>query len=328
MYPALAAATASYSYTTILLAALPVFAVTGIAFALRWKGKWEEKGDGPLLWMLVHVFFPCLLFRLVTGNPELMNPLEVVWPPLVGFSLIILGFIVAWLIAGWMGLKVGAGRRTFAFAVGIFNYGYMAIPLVEALFPGNKTTGVLVVHNLGIEMAVWTVGIMLVSGEFAKGFVSKLMNPPAMALLLGLVANFTGLYQYVPTWLDRTIGFFGNCGIPVGLILAGGTLAEVVKAGDWRENARVPVMGVVLRLMLLPILFLVVASLLPASLQELRRVVIVQAAMPAGMLPIVLAKHYGGEPRVAVQVVVATTVVAFFTMPLWIQIGLGLIGEG
>jgi hypothetical protein len=29
---------------------------------------------------------------------------------------------------------VGSGLRTFAFSVGIFNYGYMAIPLVEALF--------------------------------------------------------------------------------------------------------------------------------------------------------------------------------------------------
>ncbi|MDP0500178.1 MAG: AEC family transporter [Verrucomicrobiota bacterium JB022] len=326
--PLLLAATADYSYARILLAALPIFAVTLTAFGLRWRGLWKSEGDGPLLWLLVHVLMPCLLFRLVSGNAVLMDPLDVIWPPLVGFSLVLTGFALAWVVGGWMGLRVGAGRRTFAFAIGIFNYGYMAIPLVEALFGPTDTMGVLVVHNLGIEMALWTVGIMLVSGEFAKGFVSKLFNPPAIALILGLVANFTGLYAHIPPWLDRTLLFFGNCGIPVGLILAGGTLAEVAKAGAWKENPRTPLVGTLLRLGILPAVFLLVAVLLPPSLQDLRRVVVVQAAMPAGMIPIVLAKHYGGEPKVAVQIVVATTVGAFFTMPWWIRVGLGLIGEG
>ena len=48
--------------------------------------------------------------------------------------------------------------------------------------------------------------------------------------------------------------------------------------------------------------------------------------MPAAMFPIVLAKHYGGKPEVAVQVVVATTTVCFLTMPFVIVLGMSILG--
>jgi malate permease and related proteins len=51
----------------------------------------------------------------------------------------------------------------------------------------------------------------------------------------------------------------------------------------------------------------------------------VQAAMPAGILPIVIAKHYGGRPITAVQVVLGSTAIGLFTVPLWLRVGLGWI---
>jgi predicted permease len=43
--------------------------------------------------------------------------------------------------------------------------------------------------------------------------------------------------------------------------------------------------------------------------------------MPCAVFPVVLARHYGGNVSVALQVIAATTVVSLFTMPLWIQWG-------
>jgi predicted permease len=44
--------------------------------------------------------------------------------------------------------------------------------------------------------------------------------------------------------------------------------------------------------------------------------------MPAATLPIVLARHYGGEPATALRIVLGTSAVSFITTPVWIHFGL------
>ena len=75
-----------------------------------------------------------------------------------------------------------------------------------------------------------------------------------------------------------------------------------------------------LRLGLIPVIMLVLAMYLPLS-DELKKVIVIQSAMPAGIMPIALAKHYNGQPIVAFRIVVATTIVALVAIPLWIRIG-------
>jgi len=70
-----------------------------------------------------------------------------------------------------------------------------------------------------------------------------------------------------------------------------------------------------LRLGILPVLFLLLAKYLPCSL-ELKRVITIQAAMAAAVFPIVMAKHYGGDPATALRVVLGTSLVGLVTIPL------------
>ena len=74
----------------------------------------------------------------------------------------------------------------------------------------------------------------------------------------------------------------------------------------------------------MPLAFIAVAALLTGS-QELQRVLVVEAAMPAAIFPIVLAKHYGGKPNVAVQVCLATSLVSLVLTPAWLLLGLHLL---
>jgi hypothetical protein len=59
---------------------------------------------------------------------------------------------------------------------------------------------------------------------------------------------------------------------------------------------------------------------------ELRQVLVVQAAMPAAMTPIMLARLYGGRPAIAVQVVLATTIGSIVTLPWIIYWGIHWVG--
>ena len=79
-----------------------------------------------------------------------------------------------------------------------------------------------------------------------------------------------------------------------------------------------------MRLCLSTILILCMVKFLPLP-DDLKRLLVVQAAMPAAIFPIVLARLYGGQPQVAIQVVVATSVVGMITAPLVIAWGLGWV---
>ena len=83
--------------------------------------------------------------------------------------------------------------------------------------------------------------------------------------------------------------------------------------------------SVIVRLAVVPMVILCLAKFLPLA-TELRQVLVIQAAVPAGVFPIVLSRYYGGRADVAIQVVVATTLVSLVTMPLIVSFGIAWIG--
>lgn len=311
------------SYGQLLLLILPVFGLIGIGVGVRRIGWMTAAADTSLLKMVVSCFYPCLVFESVLNNEALRNPSNLAFAPLVGFCAMTAGILVAFYAGRAFGLTRGHGLRTFAFATGINNYGYIPILLMGSLFPGDGL-GVLLVHNVGCEAAIWTVGILVLSGLSLREGWRKLINGPVIALLVGVAGNLLNLGPKVPRVVMDVIHQCAVCSIPLGLILIGATLEQYFRRPKELFDARVSVFSTLLRLGVFPFALLALAKYLPCSL-ELKHVLVLQAAMPAGILPIVIAAHYGGQPLTAVRVVIATTVVGIFLIPLWLRVGIAWI---
>jgi hypothetical protein len=54
-------------------------------------------------------------------------------------------------------------------------------------------------------------------------------------------------------------------------------------------------------------------------------VIVIQAAMTSAVFPIVMSRHYGGDPATAVRAVVSTSVLGLVTIPWWLHVGQRLI---
>jgi predicted permease len=109
----------------------------------------------------------------------------------------------------------------------------------------------------------------------------------------------------------------------VAILITGAVMMDLV--GVERPSPKIVLGGCVVRLAVLPVLLLAAAKFLPAPL-ALKQVLVVQAAMPSAMSPIMLAKIYQGRPGVAVQVVIATTLASLFTLPFVIVWGSRWVG--
>jgi predicted permease len=178
------------------------------------------------------------------------------------------------------------------------------------------------VHNVGVELALWTAGIALISGEqrAARRGWHHLFNAPVVAICTAIILHFIGARQWLPGVALNAVHNVGITAIPLGLLLTGATFADEFKSRVLTEHTGISIAAIVLRLGILPALMLLLARWLPAPI-ELRSIIVIQAAMPCAVMPVILAKHYGADSATAMRIVLATSVFALLTIPLWLQLG-------
>jgi len=312
------------TYVQLLLLVLPVFVLIGIGVVVRRLHWIEGEAETSLIRLVVNVTYPCLIFESVAGNAALRSPGNLVVPPLLGFGITVLGIYAGLYVAKLIGLQIGTGLRTFALAVGIANYGYLPLPIMEAIW-GPESRGVLLVHNVGVEAAIWTVGVLVLSGQSLREGWRRLVSPIVITLALAVAFNLGGLTPHLPGVITTTIHALAVCAIPLGLIMTGVNLANYLNEPRQLFDVKVSVAAMALRLGVLPVVILLLANYLPLSL-ELKRVLVVQAAMPAAVIPIIIARLYGGHPRTAVQIVLGTTALGVLVIPLWLRAGIAWVG--
>jgi len=289
----------------------------------RWKFLTTD-ADQSLLKVTINVLMPALIFNSVMHNEALKQIGNVVLAPIVGFVSIALGMLIALALARTAGLNSRKAVATFVLCAGIYNYAYVPVPLVKVLFPAD-TLGVLFAHNLGVEIAFWTLGLMALGAVGSGNVWRNMLNAPVLAIFISLALNFAGAERFIPDFILLTAKLLGQCAVPIGLILIGATIADHLHEFRAGWGWRVILSSCLVRLGVVPIIFILVARYLPCSV-ELKRVIVVQAAMPAATFPILLARHYGGEPSTALRIVIGTSVASLVTTPLWIRIGLKFVG--
>lgn len=311
-------------FGTVLNAVIPVFAIMAAGLAIRRFNWLSEEADQSLFRVVVNLLMPCLILDTAIGNAAFNNARNLLLAPVVGFVTVGLSVAVVWFSCRWIKFSGAPARRTFALATGLQNYGYVPLPLTLLLFD-DRTTGVLFLHNVGVEACLWSALLLLLTGGHAGGGWKQIFNAPLFSIVLALGLNFTGAGPHLPSAVVKTLHLLGQCAFPIALVLVGATIADHLGELRSGEGWLLMVPAVALRMAILPLGLLLLAKYLPASV-ELKRVLVIEAAMPAAVVPIVMARHYGGDPALALRIVLSTSVVSLVTTPLWIRFGLKWVG--
>ncbi|MEM1059392.1 MAG: AEC family transporter [Verrucomicrobiota bacterium] len=311
------------TFYQVLNAAVPVYLLITVGVAVRLAGVLTAEADASILRLLINLLMPSLILVSLIGNEFASDPVNLIAGPLLGYGTVAVGIGGAWVAGRLLGLPE-LPQRAFALAVGLYNYGYIPLPLVLALF-GPESLGVLFLFNTGTELAIWTLGIMVLRGGHWRDGWRRIQPAPVLAVIVGVGINLLGLSAAVPGVLLSGLGMLGGCAIPLGILLVGATACDL--RGDIRLAGRGREVGTALlvRMVLLPAVFLLLA-LLPGLTPALRDILVIQAAMPSAMLPIILIKMEKGDVPLALTIVIASSVLSFFTIPFVIKLGLWLTG--
>lgn len=314
----------------VLMSVLPVYFLILAGAVLRKLKILKREQDEPAFHLVFSVLYPCLILDKILGSDSVKDPVPVLWGVAVGFGMTALGMLLSGFAAAGFGFQKGSGKRTFALTSGVQNFGYTAIPVVAQVWgTAGGAMAMLFVHNLGVELAIWSVGVMMLSGE-SKIAWRRLVNGPVISVLIGLLLAVTGADSLLehpaegPANPVRTaMGWLGAGAFPIAILITGAMMIDLI--GEEKPSLKVTLGGCLVRILALPALMLALAKWLPAPI-ALKQVMVIQAAMPSAMTPIMLAKIYGGRPGVAVQIVLATTLLSLFTLPFVIVWGKWWLG--
>lgn len=307
------------NWISIILAVLPPFLLLFIGCVARrmdWLGR---EADRTLSRFIICVLYPCFIIYHVLGSDSPIGADEAWIAGTFGFFAISIGFIIARLVAPVLKITK-VERPAFCFCSGIFNYGFFAIP-VASLFFGNDLVVKIILFNLGVEVAIWTVGILLLTSSRLE--IRKIFNPPAISVLLALILQALGGKELFPKFGWEVLSMIGNCSIPMALMIIGASFYDLLKGYRPSPAFRVELGAVITRAIIVPAIFLLYANYgwIPTEVSWMSKVLLVQAAMPAGVFALVVVKNYEQDSQTGLRAIMATMVVSFITLPTWIWIG-------
>lgn len=300
----------------VVTSVLPVYLLIAAGALARRCGVVRKEHEDGIMRIVYTVMLPAFILDKILGSEVLRNGSAVLSAFGLGFFLILTCTAIGAVVGRLIGLERGTGMRTFALSAGTQNFGFTAAPVVEILW-AQGALAMLFIHNIGVELAMWSAGVMIMSGERGLHW-RKMLTGPVVAVLAGLVLVALGLDDKIEGPARRAISMIGIGGFPLGVFITGCLIMDLITAE--KPSWRIGIGATLVRMLLAPAVFLCAARFLPIAV-ELKQVLIVQAAMPAGMTPIILARLYGGRPAVAVQIVVLTTALSLVTLPWIISIG-------
>lgn len=299
----------------ILEALFPIFAIILLGFLIS-----RTPISSPSVWeglerLTYYLFFPALLVgRLSATSFDADELLAIAF--VLGFSLFVFTILFTGLRA-FIAKEQGSLSSVYQGSIR-FNT-YIGLACIEALYgdAGLTLAALCLVVYIPAVNVLSVVSLTASGGGGNRAVVavgSILTNPLVLACLAGL-----GLSLWDPSIPELGWGIvevLSQPALPLGLLAVGAGI-RFVTLGDqtWQF-----IVAVFCKLLAFPAL-VVVGTLLFQVNPGLSAVLLLLTCLPAPPSAYILARQLGGNVSLMANIITLQTIVAFFTIPLWIDIG-------
>ena len=303
---------------------LTLFICIFIGYILRIKNILPENGGKVVAKLVTWVFAPALSFSTMAKKCT-VDALSV-YAVNIGFScfVIAISLTVAILLSRVFVRENSSERGIYQYALAFANFGYMADPIILAMF-GDEALAYYKMFTIpaSIMIYTWGIGVLVPKGTDRGSFIKKILNMPTIALFLGIIVGMTGLGDNLPTFVTSSLDSLKVCMGPCAMLVAGITVANY-SLPEMIRNKKVYVASV-LRLIVLPCA--IVAAVFGAK--ELVNLIFGTdidnlavyltfffTAMPLGLNTVVFPEAYGGNPKTGASMALISNTLGVITIPI------------
>ena len=294
----------------IIYAIVELFCMFGVG-ALAMRLKFIEKDDlGKLGRLVIDIMFPMLAFSSITTNfnPTKINELWLL--PTLGFGLMFFGGVMGFAFRYGMRNRSKDRQITFHHFCAINNYVFLPLIILDTLW-GAEYVALLFIMNIGSTLGFWTVGVGILSGGSIRCTLKNIFSINLLAIMLALAFCF--LRIPVPTLAANVFSKIGGIAVPLMLVIIGAGIYS--SAHHLLKNKWDIIYLSLVRLIIIPLLVLAILKLLPLP-PAVFRVVFVVSIMPVSSSAVVFMRRFGGDPDLAAQAAVITTLLSILTIPI------------
>lgn len=261
----------------------------------------------------INVAMPCLIFSsLYAADLSNINNLAIM--PLISLSVGAISAIIVFIVLKMKGFpKKSLWGAIIPVAIG--NTAFLGFPMVLGVF-GQFNLLKAIFYDMGTLIMFLSLSIILMInfGGTLKEVAKKILSFPVLwVVILGI--SFNVLNIPIGTIADDVIGYLAASAIPIIMISLGLSL----RFKGLKKNLKVAGLAVFVKLLIAPIIALIIVTLLGLSGMEYT-IAIVEAAMPSGMLTLVLAVTYKLDFEIAADCSIFTTIFSLLTLPIIIGI--------
>ncbi|MBP3886851.1 MAG: AEC family transporter [Cellulosilyticum sp.] len=297
----------------IIVTILSIVIMIGLGYFLKRIDFLSESDIDPFNKIVMYILMPCMIFHAIYAADLSQLPRLGMLPFIILASSFVTG-IVSYFILKQLKLD-DVTLWSVLVTVMIANTAFMGYPVTLGIY-GND--GFL--RAIFCDMATLTTFLLLSFvlilkfGGTVKTAVRKIaLFPPLWAVILGLIFNLLGIP--IGPVLDNTVNYLGQGAIPLIMI----ALGLSINFDALSRSRSMIVFTSIMKLALFPfVAFLIVSWLGLVNLEH--SVTIVEAAMPSGMMSLLLAITYRLDYELTSDCILINTVISLITLPVIIML--------
>lgn len=213
-------------------------------------------------------------------------------------------------------------RGIFVSTFSISNTIFVGLPVNIALFGEDSIPFVFIYFIANISL-FWTIGVFGITGDggktkrnlFSRESLKRIFSPPLCGFIIAVLFIF--MEMNLPKFLMDSLKYMGGMTTPLSMLYIGIIIYNInLKEIKWDKSMSCILIG---RFVISPLLvFLLCSSMAIPTL--MKKVFIIQSAMPAMSITSVIAEANGADHEYAAVVTTMTTIATLIFIPFYIII--------
>ena len=292
---------------------LSIIIMIGLGYFLKRIDFLSEKDIDPFNKIVMYILLPCMIFHaLYSADLSLISKLGIL-PFIILISSFATG-LVSYFILRQLKLD-DITLWSVLVTVMIANTAFMGYPVTLGIFGQEGFLRAIFcdIATLCIFLILSFVLIMKFGGTVKTAVKKITFFPPLWAVILGLGFNFVNIP--IGPVIDNTVNYLGQGAIPLIMI----ALGLSIDFSAIKRSKSMIIFTSIMKLAFFPLVAFIVASQL--GLVDLQfKISVVEAAMPSGMMSLLLAITYKLDYEMTSDCILINTVISLITLPIIIMI--------
>ena len=297
----------------IIVTILSIVIMIGLGYFLKRIDFLSEKDIDPFNKIVMYILMPCMIFHAIYSADLSQLPKLGILPFIILASSFVTG-IVSYFILKQLKLD-DVTIWSVLVTVMIANTAFMGYPVTLGIYGADGFLRAIFcdMATLCIFLLLSFVLILRFGGTVRTAVRKIALFPPLWAVISGLVFNLLGIP--IGPVLDNTVDYLGQGAIPLIMI----ALGLSINFEALSRSRSMIIFTSIMKLALFPLIAFFVASWLGLVNLE-HSVSIVEAAMPSGMMSLLLAITYKLDYELTSDCILINTVISLITLPVIIML--------